>query len=143
MTLKIINPEGLYLDSFIVDCIIPEIKAECFRRLDSNRCNKWTEYFKRTDLGWRQAGKKLIIPSAYDVIISGINNITYSKQGVDYRVFINNNEIVPKGCAKLNDICHLVNYGNLSVSPYPIFSDAFKAVDLKVNDLYNSYMEDN
>ena len=97
MTLKIINPEGLHLDSFILHYIIPEIKAECFTRIDSSRCNKWTEYFKQNDLGWRRAGKKVLIPSAYDVIMSGINNITYSKQGVDYRVFINNNEIVPSG----------------------------------------------
>lgn len=143
MNLIIINPQALDLKEFITNCLIPEIQFECFSRLDMRLCNNWTKYFNQVDLGWNKAKDKTIVPSGYDVIMAGINNITYSKQGDDYRIFINNNEIVPKGCAKLNDICHLINYGNLSVSPYPIFSESFRTVDLKVNDLYDSFMEGN
>lgn len=141
MIIRIDNPEGLKLDEFIITYLIPELRCECYSRLDKRLCDKWTNYFKSADLGWDRFGDKVVVPSAYDVIVAGIQNITYSKQGVDYLVFINNNEITPRGCAKLNDICHLINYGNLSVSPYPIFSSAFKAIDKRVNELYNLFLE--
>lgn len=144
MVIFIKNPNGLKLDKFIKNCVIPHVRIACYKRLDKRLCDKWSQYFKTVDLGWNKSidHKKVITPSAYDIILAGIHNITYSKQGVDYRIYINNNEIIPKGSAKLYDICHLINYGNLSVSPYPIFSDSFKEVDLRINELYDSFEED-
>lgn len=142
MNLTINNPEGLILDEFIYKSVIPEIEITFILKLDPSRCANWTNYFKIVDLGWKKyKNNKIIIPSAYDILVAGIKNLRCLNLKDKYIIEINPNEIAPKTFAKLIDICALVNYGNLSMPPYPIFEDTFKDIVTKLPNLYQEYME--
>ena len=82
---------------------------------------------------------KVISPSAYDIIINAINSLEYVRQGSNYIVQINMYKNAPKSTAKLSDICYLINYGNMEMPPYTLFTDVFKGVANNVWSMYNDY----
>lgn len=73
------------------------------------------------------------------IFLDSISNLEYKKIGNDYEISINPNVICSNIPAKLIDICALINYGNLSISPYPIFDILFERLGEMISDLYIEY----
>ena len=143
MRLFISNPSNEKLDEFIYEYVIPEIQITFGLKLNSIHCQRWTKYFRSRDLGWRKyKNNKNVIPTAEEILISGVKNLRVLNCNNTYIVEINPNEIAPKTNAKLIDICSLINYGNLDQNPYPIFEEAFADVASRLTDLYQEYLKD-
>ena len=84
-------------------------------------------------------GTKFI--SLKDLIISATQNLRIQKiDNLYYIIDINPNVFVPNTKIKLLDVCKLINYGNLTVKSYPIFTCAFNNIKNNYNAIYNSYL---
>ena len=129
-------------DLFIDGILIPYIEDTFINLIDRRKLIKYKTYFKYNDLGWITYNNKTIIPSPYEILIAGIKNLIVYRQPDKYVITINPNKILPKTSAKLNDICKLINYGTLSVSRYPIFTEVFEIISKQVPYLYETFLEE-
>ena len=129
-------------DIFIQDILLPYMEDVLIALIDRRKLIIWDEYFKDNDLGWITYKNKTIRPTAYETIITGIKNLKTYKYPDQYIIKINPNKILPKSSAKLNDICNLINYGNLSLKGYPIFSEGFEIISKQVPYLYEAFLEE-
>lgn len=73
------------------------------------------------------------------ILIQGVNNLEYKKIENNYEISINPNIICSEVPAKLIDICALINYGNLEISPYPIFDIVMDKLGEYIPILYAEY----
>ena len=131
MKLIIKNTEPLNLSEFIKDIVIPTAIDLFLSIIDRKRYSVWKQYLEK-------AYNKQ--PIDIDrILIESISNLEYKKIGNDYEISINPNIICSYIPAKLIDICALINYGNLSISPYPIFDILFERLSEMISDLNIQY----
>ena len=78
--------------------------------------------------------------SSYDVVVSGASNIVYRIYNNKIVFNIDSTAIFPGTSAKLNDLCKLINYGNLVVQGYPIFTDTFEYFEKNIDDYYDNFI---
>ena len=131
MKLIIKNTEPLDLNEFIKDIIIPTAIDLFLSIIDRRRYVTWENYLQK-------AYNKQSI-NIDKILLDSISNLEYKKIGNDYEISINPNVICSNIPAKLIDICALINYGNLSISPYPIFDIVFERLGEMISDLYIEY----
>lgn len=131
MKLIIKNTEPLNLSEFIKDIVIPTAIDLFLSIIDRKRYSVWKQYLEK-------AYNKQPI-DVDRILIESISNLEYKKIGNDYEISINPNIICSYIPAKLIDICALINYGNLSISPYPIFDILFERLSEMISDLYIQY----
>ena len=131
MKLIIENPTGEDLKPFINDCIIPAIAQVIYSILDKKQLLKFDNYLSNKFNN--------INVNTHKIINLGIKNLTIQKWENQYQVQINPNINIPGIPAKLYDICALINYGNMELSPYPIFDKAMNKLALFVPSLYQEY----
>ena len=62
------------------------------------------------------------------ILIYGINHLHYTETSEKIIIKMNYYLNCPNIDAKLYDICKLVNYGNLNIKGYPIFTNVFKHI---------------
>ena len=129
-------------DLFIDGILIPYIEDTFINLIDRRKLIKYKDYFKNNNLGWITYNNKTIIPSPYEILIAGIKNLIVYRYPDKYVITINPNKILPKTSAKLNDICKLINYGTLSISRYPIFTEVFEIISKQVPYLYETFLEE-
>ena len=127
------------LEDFIQSIIIPEIQIYFFKNISTDRLKSWDKYFE-TQYDW---GYTLTPPeSTLNILIQGINALSIkNSQNFSYTISIDSNKNMPGTTAKLYDLCSLINYGNLEMSPYPIFEDTFKQVGFTIPLLFEEYIE--
>ena len=131
MKLLIKNTEPLNLNEFIKDIVIPTAIDLFLSIIDRRRYATWENYLQK-------AYNKQSI-NIDKILLDSISNLEYKKIGNDYEISINPNVICSNIPAKLIDICALINYGNLSISPYPIFDILFERLGEMISDLYIEY----
>ena len=131
MKLVIKNTQPLNLNEFIKDIVIPTAIDLFLSIIDRNRYVTWENYLQK-------AYNKQSI-NIDKILLDSIGNLEYKKIGNDYEISINPNVICSNIPAKLIDICALINYGNLSISPYPIFDIVFERLGEMISDLYIDY----
>ena len=59
-----------------------------------------------------------------------------------YRLCYEKNAIIPKTLAKFIDIMKMVNYGTLSIPPYPIVDEIFTYFADNIRDFYKTFLEE-
>ena len=118
------------LKNFIYKSVIPTAQQLFFFLVNNKIVANYTNYLSE------KYGKFV---SAKLILILGIKSLIIGKTGNDYYIQINPNVFIPKLPAKLIDICALINYGNLSISPYPIFDILFERLSKMISDLYIQY----
>lgn len=132
----------LKTDLFVDSILISYIEDVLTEMINPQKLIIWNNYFKDNNLGWITYKNKTVIPTAYEIIFAGIKNLKVYKYPDHYVIKINPNKILPKSSAKLNDICNLINYGNLSIKGYPIFSEGFELISKQVPYLYEAFLEE-
>ena len=76
------------------------------------------------------------------VLIYGIKHLRYKEVKSHYIFYIDANLIVKNtNNLKVSTLCKLINYGDLKVRGYPIFSNTFKFVAANVTRYYAQYIE--
>ena len=86
-----------------------------------------------------KTGKKRKI-STYDALYSAFSNLVLDENEGTYTLTINPNTTVANFDIKVLTVAELVNYGTISVRPYPIVDDVFDEVADKLGDYYSDYL---
>ena len=63
--------------------------------------------------------------SSRKVIVLGMSNLTHKRYETTTHIFINPNIYYPGTGLKLADLCKIINFGNMSIDAYPIFTETF------------------
>ena len=130
MRLFINNLNKKNLDYFIEDSVIPEA-IEIFYSLFKPK-----DLIKIQDYLSKLYDKPIKLNS---ILQLAIRTLTYRKLSGNYIIQIDSNKILKEIPAKLYDICSLVNYGNLEIQPYPIFSRVMDILAKRLPQLYREY----
>lgn len=139
MTLTVDNPDGLDLDGFISEKLIPEIQGVFPSMINDGKLISVNDFVNNT-LKLSPQGRWINVK---DVLLSAIYNLVYTEMpDGSYVISIDSNQIVPDTRAKIIEVAQLVNYGNMSVPSYPIFDEVFNFFADNLNDLYIEYMEE-
>ena len=125
------------LEDFIYLFVIPEIQTQFLSFIDHNLTDKWNEYLIN-EYEWASGDTPKTV---HNIICQGIQNLTCFKNGSLYIISIDPNINLQGTSAKLYDLCYMVNYGSLSMSPYPIFEDTFKKVNQLIPILIEEYLD--
>lgn len=118
------------LKPFIKDIIIPSCSQILYATLDR-------KYLKNFDLYFTKKYRSNITS---DIIIRlALKNLVIQNHQDNYQITINPNIFVPGINAKLYDLCALINYGNMELSPYSIFDETMEKLGSFVPMLYRKY----
>ena len=117
--------------AFLSQCLIPELYIYLTSHIDKRYTNLQDSYFKEF---YNTTSKDIIIQGALNLIIKNCRNF--------YIIQVKDDQISYGSTAKLYDLCNEVNYGSLSLPPYPIFSKAFKWAKQNLKNFYLQWIED-
>jgi len=68
-------------------------------------------------------------PTAEQIIVSGLNNFTFKRSNSKLVIAINESLKVPQvDTMLLSTACQLIDYGNIEMTPFPIFTYVFDYV---------------
>ena len=90
--------------------------------LDIKRLVAYDEFFNSEE--FRKISGNVVIDSK-KVIVLGMSNLTHKRFESTTHIFINPNLTYPGTTLKIESLCKIINYGNLSIDAYPIFSMTF------------------
>lgn len=137
MKLTLFDTENKYSDDFL-DFINRYIIIKIISSINTRKIQPIEEYINQySDIP--TLFKKYI--SVNEVIISGAYNIIYSRINNKIVFEIDPTQIYSGTSAKLNELCKLINYGNLVVKGYPIFTKAFDYFKDNIDNYYDNYMQ--
>ena len=118
------------VDSGFINFLIKQIKEYVKSIVDLKRLSVFDKYLS-DELG--------ITDTALDIINLALNNLCYKKSSKSYIISINNNTNLQNNVAKLYDVCKLINFGNLQISGYPIFTKTFNYFEKNANIYLSLY----
>lgn len=130
-----LNP-GDRLEDFIETFVIPEIQLQFLSSINHSLLRKWDEFFLN-EYEWLPGE---IPKSAYDIVYVGMQNLTYVRNKDLYIISVDPDKKMQGTSAKLYDLCSVINYGTLSITPYPIFEDTFAKVAPLIPKLFKEYI---
>ena len=118
------------IDNDFIEFLIKKIKQYILHEADTKKLAAFDKYLIRTlDLGI----------SAARIVVTATDNLKYIKTNKTYTIEIDNNVYLVNKKAKLYDMCKLINFGNLSIKGYPIFTDTFEHFKHNLNDYISMY----
>ena len=130
MRLIIDNVYNENLKPFIEDIIIPCCSQILYSIIDR-------KYLKKFDIYFTDKYKTNI--KSDNIIRLALKNLIIQNYQDNYQITINPNIFVPGINAKLYDLCALINYGNMELSPYSIFDQTMEKLGSFVPMLYRKY----
>lgn len=77
-----------------------------------------------------------------EIIIGSMYNLRLAVNNSVYTIEIDPNINIPDTYTKFIDIARLVNFGNLTVNPYPIFTEIFQFYADNLNDYFLIYLSE-
>ena len=141
MKLELTPPKGVELEDFINNYLIFQIPTVYKDSVDVNRLSRFDDYLNGMNISTKtKTGKKRKI-STYDVLYSAFNNLTLTVDDGTYTLTINPNTMVANFNLKVLTVAELVNYGTVSVRPYPIIDIVFDKVADRMDKYFSEYME--
>ena len=75
-----------------------------------------------------------------DILRAGIENLILLAGKDTLSVLIDNSVKYLRTDMKVNHLCELINYGNLSIHSQPMFTRAFTYIKINIEDLYKLYI---
>ena len=134
MNLEIENKSDIQLDEYISQTLMPSMQKTFISHIDDRLLVKFDKYL--TDV-YSQYVNGII--STRKLIIDCIYNLIYNKTDSTYIIEINPNTKIDTIDVKHIDIARLVNYGNMQLSSYPIFTDLFDYYAQVFPDMFKRY----
>ena len=137
MQLQIEDPKNLLQADFI-NWLKVKIRDKIISDIEDKKLIVWDEYLN-TNSAYVSIYKKKI--SSKDIIIAGAANLEFSKSESTFSIFINRNVFTPGlDRIKLETICKLINFGDLQIKGYPIFTDTFDYFAESIHDYVDRYL---
>lgn len=90
--------------------------------IDTKKLIPYDEYFN-TDEFRELYGDGNV--SAVKVVVFGMKHLSHKRYESNTHIFINPNVNYPGTQINLFTLCKLINFGNMSIDAYPIFTDTF------------------
>jgi hypothetical protein len=140
MNLIINNPDSLPLDEFCY-WLIPYMQKYIKENIDVRRLKRWDDYIN-TNLALKNAYSIIEPISCKDIIIEATKNLRVYTQKDNYIIDINPVVFIPNTQAKFINIVQLINYGNLSLQGYKLFSDMMTYFADIIDLYYKMYLEE-
>ena len=78
-----------------------------------------------------------------DILKAGTYNLICTQNGDYYTIRLDSKIFIPDSNAKFINIISLINYGNLMLKPYPIWSDMMQHFADNIEMYYRNYLEEN
>ena len=97
--------------------------------VDRRKLRPFDEYFKSDEALSLTNGVRILPIRAIVLSMSTLSHKRYD----DAHIFINPNVNYPGTDIKLADICKFINFGNMSVEGYPIFTTTFEYFNKHIN----------
>lgn len=123
-------------DIQFIKYLIKLLRKQLLGSIVPGKLIKWDNYLNTLPI-FKTKYKKGI--TAKEIIYSAAFNIRYMKSGQDYTIYIDNNQKIFGTNAKLYSICKLINYGNMQMQGYPIFTNTFNYIADNIQILYLRY----
>ena len=98
--------------------------------LNFKKLTPFDEYFKSEEFNKLSNNVRV---SSKKVIVLGMTNLIHKRYETNTHIFINPNILFPGTDIKLVDLCKIINYGNMSIEGYPIFTDTFEHFSKNIN----------
>ena len=137
MQLVIENPEDKKLDSFC-EWLIPKISEALYFNIESKKLISFNNYINEHNLvNWTLYRRPIMCS---EIIKLGLYYLIYHKTNSSYIIEIDNNINIPNSNTKIISLCNLINYGNISLSAYPIFDKAMDIIAEDLPDLYAKFL---
>lgn len=136
MNLIIDVDNSMDLDKFC-KWLCSKILDHAYNTINKDKLSKFNDYINVTLKMERKATLDV-----YSILIGGFNNLVYSRFPSYYIIEIDKNAIIPKTLAKFIDIMKMVNYGTLSIPPYPIVDEIFTYFADNIRDFYKTFLEE-
>ena len=137
MQLEISDPKNLLDRSFILWLKV-KIRDKILADLDLKKLIVWDKYLNENNV-YKSIYKKQI--NTRDIIVAGAMNLDFSKSESNFMIYINRNIFTPGlDRIKLESICKLINFGDLRIKGYPIFTDTFDYFAESIQDYIDSYL---
>lgn len=139
MNLMIKNSENLDLDKFcnwLITCM-----QNYMRTAIDDRKLKTHDLFLNQDGKINFVVKQPFILSAKNILIASTYNLIVNKIQNQYVIEIDPNINIPNTYAKFIDIVKLINYGNLNLSAYAIYTKMMNYFAENLQEYYNQFIE--
>ena len=137
MQLEISDPKNLLDRSFILWLKV-KIRDKILADLDLKKLIVWDKYLNENNV-YKSIYKKQI--NTRDIIVAGAMNLDFSKSESNFMIYINRNIFTPGlDRIKLEAICKLINFGDLGIKGYPIFTNTFDYFAESIQDYIDSYL---
>lgn len=136
MILQIDDPERI-IDRVFISKLIYRIKNKIIVSIDNKKLLKLNEYLNNNPV-YKNIYNKHI--DAKKIIIEAANSLQFNQNSSNYIIYINPN-IYAHGLdrVKLNSLCKLINFGNVEITGYSIFTDIFKYFADNIQDYLDLY----
>lgn len=126
----------IYNEKFM-QYFLKKYKLNCLSIINKNKLHKIDQFINALPK-YKNKFKKHI--SCIDVLWTGVFNLKVRHIGDQYTFYIDTNAFLPQTNIKIAELCDLINFGNLSLMPYPIFTDTFNKMKKNINMYYNLYI---
>jgi len=126
------------LDVHFARWLVRQIKQELIQKVNPMKLQKWDDY-----LNSGEAFEIINVNrvSSKDIVMNGIRNIVYELSPYTLTVCIDRNQkVFGFNNVKLETVCKLINYGNTSISGYPLFSEEFNEVSENIGTYIDRYV---
>ena len=127
--------------SSFVQYVVYELRSYILSNIDSIQVKRADEYINSDYSPYKELSDKGIKLSVRNVIIGAVKLLTYESSGTsEYRIFINPNETIGNTGITYASVIALITNGNLSFSPYKLFSDAMEKFDKDIPNMFEKYI---
>ena len=111
--------------------LIDYIKVYLMEHIDQNKEKAWNQYFSLSN--------DLSGATLRQVVGESLKYITVTEYQQSFEITIKTEEKLRGTNAKLYEVCKLINYGNLSIIGYPIYTDTFRYFEKHLSDYMDKY----
>ena len=138
MNLIINNKNNKYEKDFF-NWIIKLIQLKLIFNTNFKKLNYIENYINNNSL-YKTIFKNYL--SVKDIVMITANNYKYYSYNDDIIICIDSNISIYNTTAKLIDVCKLINYGNLHIKGYPIFSQIIQEIKANLDEYYEQYLNE-
>ena len=117
--------------------LIKEIQNYMQLNLNKQKASKFDEYINEHVLMYP---KRLL--SSSEIIIAAAYNLIIRKSQNSYIIELDPNRFIPNTSAKFISIINTINYGSLTLAPYPIFTETFNHFSNNIEEYLDIYLKE-
>ena len=129
--MKLVISKDTVQDIQFLRFLIDYIRVYLVEHIDRNKEKAWNQFFNSSN--------ELSGVTLKQVVGESLKYLTVTEYQYSFEITIKTEEKLRGTNAKLYEVCKLINYGNLSIIGYPIYTDAFHYFEKHLSDYMDKY----